>query len=504
MQKDNKQLYGDYVRQMQKLADVEYAIGVLSWDKEVNLPPRGARFRSQQVATLSGIAHEIFTAPALGEVIEKLAKDGKDLSLSEQRNIALSWRDLQRSRKLDMDFVIRRSQLVSKAYHAWIAAREANDFELFAGPLTELIEIKREEAQKIGYEAHPYDALMEEFEPGMRVSQLDPLFVAVREQLVDFVRQVRECPQVNDDFLHQHFPQQQQWDYGIALLKKIGFSFDAGRQDISTHPFTINFSPEDVRVTTRVDENNFATMTWSCLHEAGHALYEQGLPADNYGLPLGRYVSLGIHESQSRLWENNVGRSLVFWQAQFPELQAAFPQQFKGITPKAFFQAINKIAPSLIRVESDELHYHFHILIRYELEKALIEGSLEVSDLRDAWNKKYKEYLDLEVPDDRRGVLQDIHWAHGSLGYFPTYSLGSFYAAQFFHQISREIPDLEASILRGDTSPVLEWLRKNIHVHGRFYSANDLCKKLCGETLQFEYFMDYVRKKYNLIYDLRL
>ncbi|PHN05017.1 carboxypeptidase M32 [Flavilitoribacter nigricans] len=503
MQKNNE-LYDKYVRQMQKLADVEYAIGVLSWDKEVSLPPQGARFRSQQVATLSGMAHEIFTAPELGEVIEKLVNDGQELSISQQRNIELSWRDLQRSRKLDMDFVIRRSQLVSAGYHAWIAAREANDFKVFAQPLADLIEIKREEARKMGYEAHPYDALMEEFEPGMRVSQLDPLFVDVREQLVDFVRLIREQPQVNDAFLHQHFPQQQQWDYGLELLKRIGFSFQAGRQDLSTHPFTINFSPEDVRVTTRVDENNFATMTWSCLHEGGHALYEQGLPVEYYGLPLGRYVSLGIHESQSRLWENNVGRSLAFWEAQFPDLQAVFPQQFSGVTPTDFFRAINKIEPSLIRVESDELHYHFHILIRYELEKALIEGSLEVADLRDAWNEKYKAYLDLEVPDDKRGILQDIHWAHGSLGYFPTYSLGSFYAAQLYHQIDQDLPDLQESILRGDTSPVLEWLRKNIHAHGRFYSANDLCEKVCGEPLQFRYFMEYARKKYNSIYDLGL
>lgn len=504
MQKDNRQLYAEYVQQMQKLADVEFAVGVLSWDKEVYLPSRGARFRSQQVATLSGIAHEIFTDPKLGKTIDQLAAEGNGLSTAEKRNIELSRKDLQRIRKLDMDFVIRRSQLISNAYHAWIAARKANDFGVYAEPLSALIDLKREEARKMGYEEHPYDALMEEFEPGMRVSQLDPLFAAVREQLVDFVRLVRERPQVDSSLLRQPFPQQQQWDYGLQLLKKMGFSFDAGRQDISTHPFTINFSPEDVRVTTRVDEGNFSTMTWSCLHEGGHALYEQGLPTESYGLPLGRYVSLGIHESQSRLWENNVGRSLAFWRAEFPDLQAAFPEQFGKATPEVFFRAINKIEPSLIRVESDELHYHFHILIRYELEKLLIEGSLDVKDLPDAWNNKYKEYLDLDVPDDRRGVLQDIHWAHGSLGYFPTYSLGSFYAAQFFHQIGQDVPDVEASILSGDTQPVLDWLREKIHVHGRFYTANELCERICGEPLQFDYFMDYVRKKYNSIYDLGL
>lgn len=484
---------------MQKLADINYAIAVLSWDKEVNLPPKGARFRAQQVATLSGMAHECFTDPKLGAIIEQLVADGKDLDTAQKRNIALSWRDLKRSRKLDMDFVIRRSRLVSTAYHAWLAAREANDFNQFAAPLTDLIELKREEAEKMGYEEHPYDALMEEFEPGMRSSQLDSLFAAVREQLVDFVRMVREQPEVDDAILRQHFPQQKQWAYGVDLLKKIGFNFDAGRQDLSTHPFSVSFSPEDVRITTRVNEQNFATMTWGCLHEAGHAMYEQGLPTESYGLPLGSYTSLGIHESQSRLWENNVGRSLAFWQAHFPDLQAAFPDQFGQVHTHDFFRAINKISPTLIRVESDELHYHFHILIRYELEKALIEGSLEVADLKTAWNEKYKQYLGLEVPDDRQGILQDIHWAHGSLGYFPTYSLGSFYAAQFFHQINEDIPDLQASIKRGETGPILEWLRKHIHTHGRFYTANDLCEKITGEPLQFRYFMEYIREKYEAI-----
>jgi carboxypeptidase Taq len=493
--------YDQYVAQMRKLADVEYAIGVLSWDKEVNLPPKGARFRSQQVATLSGIAHDIFTDPEFGKLIDGLAKNGADLDAAQKRNIALSLRDLERSRKLDRDFIIRRSQLVSTAYHAWLAARRADDFSLFAGPLADLVAIKREEAERIGYKQHPYDALLDEFEPGMTSSQLDTLFIEVREQLVNFVRHIREQAEPEDGFLYQLFPKQKQWDYGLQLLRKIGYDFDAGRQDLSEHPFTINFSPEDVRLTTRVDEHNFATMTWSCLHEAGHGIYEQGLPPEQYGLPLGKYVSLGIHESQSRLWENNVGRSLNFWQAQYPELQAIFPEQLGNVAVRDFFKAINKITPSLIRVESDELHYHFHVLIRYELEKALLEGSLEVADLQAAWNEKYREYLDLEVPNDRKGVLQDIHWAHGSLGYFPTYSLGSFYAAQFYHQATVDVPGLEESIGRGDTAPLLKWLRENIHQYGQFYSANELCEKVTGSKLKFSYFMKYAEQKYKRIYD---
>lgn len=496
--------YEQYVAQMRKIADVEYAIGVLSWDKEVNLPPKGARFRSQQVATLSGMAHDLATDPQLEKLIETLAADGSDLNENQSRNVALSLRELQRKRKLDRDFIIRRSQLVSAAYHAWIAARKANDFAIYAKPLSELVAIKREEAKKIGYKGHPYDALLDEFEPDMTSSHLDTLFVEVKDQLVGFVRKIRQQAEPEDHFLYQHFPQQQQWDYGMDLLRKIGYNFDAGRQDLSEHPFTINFSPEDVRLTTRVDEHNFATMTWSCLHEAGHGMYEQGLSADQYGLPLGRYVSLGIHESQSRLWENNVGRSLNFWKAHYPALQSAFPEQFSAVAVTDFYRAINKITPSLIRVESDELHYHFHILIRYELEKALLEGNLEVQELPAAWNEKYKTYLDLDVPDDRQGVLQDIHWAHGSLGYFPTYSLGSFYAAQFYHQATLDIPDLEESIRAGNTQPLLAWLRENIHRHGQFYSANDLCEKITGAPLRFRFFMEYAEKKYREIYDLGL
>lgn len=496
--------YQQYVAQMRQLADVEHAIAVLHWDKEVNLPSKGARFRGQQIATLAGIAHELFTKPELGHLMEQLINKSSDLDEGQKRNVSRSLRDLERTRRLDHDFIIRRSQAVSAAYHAWIGARKANDFSVFADPLVTLVDIKREEAEKVGYQHHPYDALLDEFEPDMTSGQLDTLFVDVRAQLVDFVRKIRQQPEPNDAFLHRHFPKQQQWKYGLELLRKIGYDFEAGRQDLSEHPFTTNFSPEDVRLTTRLDENNFATMTWSCLHEAGHGMYEQGLPSEHYGLPLGKFVSLGIHESQSRLWENNVGRSLPFWEAEYPGLQALFPEQLGDVSVVDFFRSINKITPSLIRVESDELHYHFHVLIRYELEKELLEGNLEVANLPTAWNDKYRAYLDVDVPDDRQGVLQDIHWAHGSLGYFPTYSLGSFYAAQFYHQATVDVPHLEQSIQKGDTQPLLQWLRENIHQHGQFYTANELCKKITGSELNFTYFMTYAEKKYNQIYNLGL
>lgn len=496
-----KKKYNHYVATMQKLADVEYAIGLLSWDKEVNLPDKGARFRSQQIATLSGMAHEIFTDEKFGEQLHELAEQKEQLSLEEAKNIVLTLKDFERTNKFDKAFVIRQSQAISKTYHAWRAAREANDFGLYQEALAELIEIKKEAADILGYEDHPYNAFIEDFEPGTTVAKLDTLFKDVREQLVDFVAELRERPQVDNAFLHRFYDKNKQWDFGIEQLKAMGYDFGSGRQDLSPHPFTINFSPEDVRVTTRIDEYNFGSMTWSCIHEGGHALYEQGLLAENYGLPMGKYISMGIHESQSRLWENNVGRSLEHWKAHYPDLQKLFSENLSNINVQQFYKGINRIEPSLVRVESDELHYHFHILIRYELEKAMLEGSLSVKDLKDAWNQKYKEYLDLDVPDDNQGVLQDIHWAHGSLGYFPTYSLGSFYAAQFFHQAQKDISGLLEQIEKGDSSQLLQWLRENIHRHGRAYTAEELCEKITGQPLNFKYFMGYAREKFGGIYN---
>ena len=492
--------YENYVSTLKKLADVEHSIAILSWDKEVNLPAKSVQIRSQQVATLSGIAHEIFTNPDFGTLLESLNASKDQLSFKEQRNVQTSLKDYNKLKKLNQEFVIRRSKVTSATYHAWLKARQKNDFGLFKGALKEMVSIKREETELLGYEEHPYDALIDTFEPETKTRQLDALFKDVKEQMVEFVKQLRERPQVDDSFLFKFYPKQKQWDYGIKMLEVMGYDFDAGRQDLSPHPFTTSFGATDVRVTTRIDEHNFGNMTWSCIHEGGHALYEQGLPIEEYGLPSGKYVSLGIHESQSRLWENNVGRNYDFWKAHYKNLQVTFPGNLKNVSLDEFYKGINKVSPSLIRTESDELHYHFHVLIRFEIEKGLIEGSLEVEDLDKIWNEKYKAYLGLDVPDDKNGILQDIHWAHGSMGYFPTYSLGSFYAAQFFAQALKDIPDLKNQIEKGNTSNLLQWLRKNIHQHGMTYNADELCQNITGEQLNLKYFMDYIKEKYAFVY----
>src|ERR1700677_4001078 len=303
--------------------------------------------------------------------------------------------------------------------------------------------------------------------------------------------------------MYLHYPKDKQWDFGIDLLKQMHYDFAAGRQDISAHPFTTSFNPKDVRVTTRIAEDYLKSMIWSCIHEGGHGLYEQGLPDSEYGLPSGEAVSLGIHESQSRLWENMVGRGLPYWKANMKTLHKYFPENLHQIGPEHFYKAANIVTPSFIRTEADELTYHFHILIRYEIEKALMEGKLQVKDLPAYWNARYKEYLGIKVPNDAEGVLQDIHWSHGSIGYFPTYSLGSFYAAQFYATAKKEIKGLENKIENSNMLPLLEWLREKIHKHGKYYSAEELCKKVTGEKLNFNYFMDYAKDKYSALYNIK-
>jgi len=494
--------YTSYTAHCKKIADIGHSIALLHWDQEVYMPKGGAAFRAGQIATLSGIAHELSTAESFGELLNNL-KDSIDLASAQLRNIELSLEAYNKSKKLNTEFVIEGAKLQSAAFQAWIMARENNDYNIFLPALEKFVVYKKREAEIRTYQRHPYDALLDLYEKGASVGQLDPVFDDIKKQLVGFIAKIGKAKQVDFSFLKGDFDKDIQWKFGLKLLKKMGYDFNYGRQDISEHPFTISFSPQDVRVTTRIDEKDFQNMTWSCIHEGGHALYEQGLKPEQYGTPLGAAISLGIHESQSRLWENNVGRSLSYWKANYSDLQEVFPKQFKGIDLPIFYKAINKIEAGFIRTEADELNYHLHVLIRYELEKSIMSGELQVKDLRAAWNEKYYDYFNLKVPDDKHGILQDIHWAHGSFGYFPTYSMGSIYAAQFYAQAKKDIKDLEKQIENGNYKILLDWLRINIHQHGQMYTADELCRRITGEGISFTSFMKYAREKFGEIYNLR-
>ena len=393
------------------------------------------------------------------------------------------------------------SEAVTTSYHAWVKARNDNSFTGFQQPLHALIELKKAEADMLGYQTHPYNALMNDYDKGLTVATVDTIFSDLKPQLLTLLETIKNKPQVDNSFLHQYFNKDDQWKFGMLVLKQIGFDFEAGRQDISLHPFTTSFNNQDVRVTTRIDENDLGNMTWSCIHEGGHALYELGLPAEEYGLPLSEYCSLSIHESQSRLWENSVGRGLPFWQHNFPLLKTLFPEQCKNVTVDAFYKGINKVQASLIRTEADELTYHFHVMIRYEIEKMLIDGSISTKDIPAYWNEHCQKYLGITVPDDKRGCLQDIHWSHGSFGYFATYSLGSMYAAQLYATIEKENELVNKEVAEGNTGYILNWLRKNIHQYGRQFTSQELCNKITSQPLNTKYFIDYASKKFNGIYN---
>lgn len=498
---DSKNLYGQYQQTLQKIADIRYASAVLQWDQETYIPPKGGDRRGTQIATLSEIAHERFTAENFGNLLQELLSAG-NLSDKERRNVELSWYDYNKSKKLPPAFVREMSEAVNKSFYAWIQARKENKFNGFAEPLHRIIQLKKQEADLLGYQQHPYDALMNDYDRGLNTKDTDALFSSLKPRLLELIDKIRNAKQVDNGFLFQKFDKDKQWQLGMEVLKRMHFDFEAGRQDISEHPFTTNFSSRDVRVTTRIDENDFGNMLWSCIHEGGHALYEQGLPDDQYGLPLGEYCSLSIHESQSRLWENHIGRGLPFWRHNYALVNSYFPGEFKDISPEQFYKGINKVEPSLIRTEADELTYHFHVMIRYEIEKRLIEGAIDTNDIPAIWNELYKEYLGVIVPDDKRGCLQDVHWSHGSFGYFSTYSIGSLYAAQFYATIEKENGSLSAALSAGNNAPVLNWLQQHIYPFGRYYNSGELCKLATGEVLNTDHFMGYAQKKYFDIYEI--
>lgn len=491
--------YENYVAWMQQVADLRYANAVLQWDQETYMPVAGADMRSRQIATLSEMAHNMFTQPTAGNALQKLAENDT-LDVFQRKNVELTRYDYQLQEKLPSAFVRQLSETVSRAFQAWLDARKAKDFNLFQPSLEKLVDLKKQEADLLGYRDHPYNALLNQYEKGCTVALLDHTFEELKPPLQALITRITASKQVENSLLKQFFPEAKQWAFSLDLLDKMGFDIKAGRQDKSAHPFTTNFSSRDVRITTRIDENDLGNMTFSTIHELGHALYEQGLPESQYGLPLGEYASLGIHESQSRLWENNVGRSFACCQHFMPLLKKHFPEQFDGSSAAELYQAVNRVEPSFIRTEADELTYHFHVIVRYELEKALIGGTLQAKDIPAYWNEAYKNFLGITVPDDSLGCLQDVHWSHGSFGYFPTYSLGSLYAAQFFTAASQDIPTLDEKLKQGDYRTLLEWLHKKVHMHGRFFTSEELCRNISGEGLNIKYFMQYVTNKYRFIY----
>ncbi len=484
--------------------DISMAAAVLGWDQETYMPPGGSKARGIQLSTLSRIAHTKFTSPKIGELLSELEPEAAnwDPDSDEARLVKVTRRDYDKATKVPSDFVAEMTRVASEAQVAWREAKEKSDFSKFEPYLARIVELRRQYADFFAPYEHVYDPLLDDFEPGLKTADVQRIFEALRPQQVALIKAIAEKPQVDDSFLHQPYDEKKQWDFGVEVITKFGFDWKRGRQDKSAHPFTTSFSVNDVRITTRIVPDFLGTGLFGTMHECGHALYEQGVDPALERTPLGHGASLAIHESQSRLWENLVGRSRPFWEHFYPRLQEYFPAQLGNVDLETFYKGINKVEPSLIRTEADEATYNLHIMLRLELEIALMEGSVEVKDLPEVWNEKMSEYLGVTPPDDAHGVLQDIHWSMGALGYFSTYALGNLISAQWWERIHEDIPNLDEQIRAGNFADLLGWLREHIHRHGAKFEPQELVKRVTGSGIDPAPYMRYLKTKYGEIYNL--
>jgi len=478
----------------------------LGWDEQTYMPPAGAAHRANQLSLLAGMCHERATSPVIGELLGEVegALLVRDADSPVAANVREARRDYDRATKLPRRLVEELSYTATLSQQAWIEARKKSNFGDFQPWLQKMVALKREEAQAIGFgKGVPYDALLDTFEPGMTAADVTRLFSPLREELVKLIAAISASQRrPNREIITRRYPVDAQREFSIAAARQMGFDFEAGRLDTAAHPFCSGFGPGDTRLTTRYDEHHFPGALFGTLHEAGHGIYDQGLDRAAFGVPVGSACSLGIHESQSRMWENFVGRSKPFWDHFYPRAQTAFPEALAGTPQNEFYRAINDVQPSFIRVEADEATYNLHILLRFDLERPLVAGDLQPADVPGAWNETFTKYFGITPPDDARGCLQDIHWSGGMIGYFPTYALGNMYAAQFFAAASREIPDLPASFAHGEFRELKEWLNEKIHRRGRQFRAQRLVEVVTGESLSPQPLVRHLHQKFDELYGL--
>lgn len=497
--------YEELLKTSREQAVLGSCAALLGWDEQTYMPAGGAEHRGEQLALLAALVHDRATDPKVGGLLDEVEGSGllADPESPEAANVRELRRVYRRQTRLPRALVEELARLTSRGHQEWVAARQANDFPRLRPLLESVFRLKRDEADCLGYEDDPYDALLDEYEPGARSQDLITLFEALRGDLVPLVTAIEESKRKPDpSILTREYPVDRQRVFGETVAAAVGFDFRRGRLDIAAHPFCTGIGPGDTRITTRYDVHNFADAFFGVLHEVGHGLYDQGLDPSRHGTPMGEAVSLGIHESQSRLWENLVGRGRPFWDYGFPLAKQIFREALQDVAPDDFHFAVNAVEPSLIRVQADEVTYNLHILIRFELERALLGGDLAVADLPAAWNDKYRRYLAVSPGDDAEGCLQDIHWSAGLVGYFPTYTLGNLYAAQFFARATEDLGDPSAAFSRGDFSGLLGWLRVKIHRQGQRYPAADLARRVTGAAPDHRPLVRSLRAKYGELYEV--
>jgi len=490
---------------LRETALLESIRSVLQWDERTMMPAAGGEYRAESLTWLAGSIHRRQTDPRLEDWLVELEASplANDPHGDAGATIREVRREYDRQTRLPQLLVEQLARTTVRGEQAWVEARANDSFAMLLPWLKEIFRLKRQQAEALGYRQSPYDALLEGFEPGASTTEVATVLEQLRSELVPLVRAIQDSGrQAPRGILQRRFPRDAQERFGRFVAAAIGFDFARGRLDVTAHPFCSSLGPHDCRITTRYDEHFFPSAFFGILHEAGHGIYDQGLRPDQYGLAPGSALSLGIHESQSRLWENQVGRGRAFWQHFLPLAAREFPEALNDVSLDDFCFAINAVNPSLIRVEADEATYNLHIVIRFELEQALITGDLTVEDLPAAWNERYRRNLGIQPDSDRDGVLQDIHWSAGLIGYFPTYSLGNLYAAQFFAQVDEDLGGIEPQLARGQFGPLREWLRERIHQVGRCYSADQLVEKVTGGGLSQRCLMSYLHRRLDPLYGL--
>ena len=488
-------------RRMHELADLGRTAALLSWDQQTMMPPRGAEGRARAVATLRLIRHQRLCDRALGELLEEAAADALDPPRTAM--VRVLRREYDRATRLPDDLVRRLALASSRGQAVWQEARRLVDWPMFLPCVEEMVALKREQADLLGHDGERYDALLDLYEPGMRTTSVERVFAALSADLGELVQAITAQPPLPPPpFAGGLFAESLQWDLTMRMLTDIGFDFAAGRQDISAHPFTTTIALQDIRLTTRIDETDPFSAVHSSLHEAGHGLYDQGFDPEYEDTPVAQAPSLGLHESQSRLWENLVGRCLPFWRRYTPVLHELFGEEMRGASAEDVHRHVNAVRPSLIRVEADEVTYNLHVLIRFRLELALLREELAPADLPGAWNDAYRSHLGVVPGDDGEGVLQDVHWSTGSFGYFPTYTIGNLYSVLLWERIRSDLPDVEDQIEDGEFAPLLGWLRERVHRQGYFYEGAELIERVAGSGLVHEPFMAYLWGKYGPLYGI--